>query len=269
VKRPLEFYGHSAFTGRNWKKILTEQQCPFLGRKCIKQRKSDPEQTIGTCIVGYQGKSLIVCPKRFLENHQIFLDSIGLLTARGSQFLILPEVAMPGGSVDYFLVAMRGDHVIDYLGLEIQSLDTTGSGGIWNAREDLYSGNLQERYQYGINWKMSAKTILIQMHHKAESFETLGRKLVLVLQQQFFDYVSREFQAAHLQTARTEDSVHFHIYDCVELNRKFRLRLLDRKSTNVLGIERMLKLGKGTGISEQEVIQRIKAKLPSAIQLHV
>jgi hypothetical protein len=164
---------------------------------------------------------------------------------------------------------MRGDQVVDYLGLEIQSLDTTGSGGIWNAREDLYGGNLQEQYPYGINWKMSAKTILVQMHHKAESFEALGKKLVLVLQQPFFDYVSREFQATHLQTARPEDSVHFHVYDCVELNRKVRLRLLDRKSTNVLGIERMLKLGKGAGISEQEVIRRIKAKLPSAIPLEV
>jgi len=248
---------------------LTEQQCPFLGRTCLKQRKSTPEQTIGACIVGYQGKPLIICPKRFLENHQIFLDSIRLLTAGDAQFLIVPEVTMPGGNVDYFLVAMCGEQIVDYLGLEIQSLDTTGSGGIWQAREDLYDGNLRAKYRYGINWKMSAKTILIQMHHKAEAFEALGKKLILVLQQPFFDYVSREFQTTHLQTAREEDSVHFHIYDCVELNRKFRLRFSSRKSTNTLGVERMLKLGQRAGITEQEVIQRIKAKLSRAIQLQV
>jgi len=176
---------------------------------------------------------------------------------------------MPGGSIDYFLVAMRGDEIVDYLGVEIQSLDTTGSGGIWSAREDLYGGHLEEQYQYGMNWKMSAKTILIQMHHKAESFEVLGKKLVLVLQQQFYDYVSQAFQTAHIVTARAEDAVHFHIYHCVELNRQFRLALSERRSTNVLGIERMLKLGKGAGISEEEVIQRIKAKLPSAVRLQV
>jgi hypothetical protein len=268
-KQPLEFYGHSISTRQDWKAILTEQHCPYLNRKCIKQRKSDPEQTIGACIVGYQGNPLIVCPKRFLENHQIFLDSIKLLSARQAQFFIVPEVAMPGGSVDYFLVAMRGDEVVDYLGVEIQSLDTTGSGGIWNAREDLHADRLQEQYQYGMNWKMSAKTILIQMHHKAESFEVLGKKLVLALQRQFYDYISRAFQTTHIREARMEDSVHFHVYHCVELNRQFRLTLSERKSTHVLGIERMLKLGKGAGISEEEVIQRIKAKLPSAVRLRV
>jgi hypothetical protein len=187
-KQPLEFYGYNTSTEQNWKVVLTKQSCHFLNRKCIKQRKSDPEQTIGACIVGYQGNPLIVCPKRFLENHRIFLDSIELLSVRRAQFFIVPEVTMPGGSIDYFLVALRGDKVVDYLGVEIQSLDTTGSGGIWSAREDLYGGYLEEQYQYGMNWKMSAKTILIQMHHKAESFEMLGKKLVLVLQQPFYDY---------------------------------------------------------------------------------
>ena len=269
MKRPLEFYGHNTSTDQFWEGILIGQNCPFLDHKCLKQRKSNPKQTIGACIVGHGGSPLIICPKRFLEGHQIFLDSIKLLTTQNTQFFIVPEVAMPGGSVDYFLVAMRGEQVIDYLGLEIQSLDTTGSSGIWNAREDLYSSNLQERYQYGINWKMSAKTILIQMHHKAESFELLGKKLVLVMQQQFWDYISREFRTAHFHKAETEDSVHFHIYTCVELDHKYRLTLSDHQSTNALGVERMLKLGKGADISEQEVVRRIKVKLPSAFRLDV
>jgi hypothetical protein len=269
VKRPLEFYGHSTLTGQDWGKILTEQHCPFLDRKCLKQRKSDPEQTIGACVVGYQGKPLIICPKRFLEGQQIFLDSVRLLNTRDARLSIVSEVAMPGGSIDYFLVGTHGDQVIDYLGLEIQSLDTTGSGGIWDAREDVRNDNLQQQYRYGINWKMSAKTILIQMHHKAESFENLGKKLVLVLQQQFWDYISRQFQTAHFREARAQDSVHVHIYACIELDRRLRLVLSDRKSTNASGVERMLKLGQGAGISEQEVIERIKAKLPGAIQLNV
>jgi hypothetical protein len=127
----------------------------------------------------------------------------------------------------------------------------------------------EQHYRYGINWKMSAKTILIQMHHKAKSFENLGKKLVLVLQQQFWDYVSRQFQTTHIRETRVEDSGHFHIYTCIELDGKFRLVLLDLKSTSASGIERMLSLGKGMDISEQEVIQRIKAKLPGAIHLSV
>jgi hypothetical protein len=267
AKQPLEFYGNVILISQDWDKILTKQHCPFLNRRCLKQRKSDPKQTIGACTIGYQGKPLIVCPKRFLEGQQIFLDSAKLLTARNARLFVVPEIKVPGGSVDYFLVAVREDQVVDYLGLEIQSLDTTGSGSIWNAREDLYNGNLQKKYRYGVNWKMSAKTILIQMYHKSGSFEGLGKKLVLVLQQQFWDYISQQFQTAHFHDAEAEDSVHVHIYTCIELDRKFRLVLSDRKSTNASGVEHMLRLGIGASISEQEVIERIKAKLPGAIQL--
>lgn len=151
--------------------------------------------------------------------------------------------------------------------LEVQGLDTTGSGGIWEAREELLAGNLAESYTYGVNWKISAKTILIQMHHKAATFEALGKKLVLTIQRQFFEYMTREFQAEHFTPSRSTDTVHFHLYDCVELNRSLRLNLDSRFSTSVLGIERMLNLGKGTAISEQEIVAKIKAKLPNAIRL--
>ncbi|GAB4284034.1 MAG: hypothetical protein Fur0025_14530 [Oscillatoriaceae cyanobacterium] len=114
---------------------------------------------------------------------------------------------------------------------------------------------------------MSAKTILMQIHHKAESFDVLGKKLVLVVQQEFFDYLSREFQTEHLHSSNPEDPVQLHIYDCVELNQKIRLRLGSCKSTNVAGIEKMLKLGKSSIISEGEVLERIRAKMPYSIQL--
>ncbi|GAB4284029.1 MAG: hypothetical protein Fur0025_14520 [Oscillatoriaceae cyanobacterium] len=140
MKHPLEFYGFSTneLGKENWGHILAEQNCPFISSKCVKQRKSNPEETIGACMVGYQDKPLIICPKRFLENHQIFVDALRLLASpKNTQYFILPEMAMPGGSIDYFLVAWRDGEVIDYLGLEIQGLDTTGTGGIWQARQDL------------------------------------------------------------------------------------------------------------------------------------
>jgi hypothetical protein len=269
MNTPLEFYGYNILSRQDWQRVLTVQECPFLQRKCIKQRKSDSQQSIGACIVRYQKQPLIICPHRFLERQQIFIDAIALLNTQPGNFSIVAELEMPGGSVDYFLVAQQESEVIDFLGLEIQSLDTTGSGGIWEARNDLFANNLQSKYKYGINWKMSAKTILIQMYHKAESFEALGKKLILVLQKQFFDYISKEFSTGHFHSARNEDSVHFHIYDCIELNHQLCLRLVERYSTNFFGIERMLKLGKEMKISEQEVIEKIKAKLPNAIEIKI
>ncbi|MDQ3236295.1 MAG: hypothetical protein M3Q54_02010 [Actinomycetota bacterium] len=270
-KQPVEFYGEAVAdkTARSVRSLMESERCPFLDKRCVKQRKSDPTQTIGSCTVGYQGGPLIICPHRFLERHQIFLDCVPLL-APNLRYLIVPEVAMPGGSVDYFVVAVDdSNEVLDYVGLEIQSLDTTGSGGIWKARQDLLRGELKPSYPYGINWRMSAKTILVQMHHKAAAFEALGKRLILVVQDKFLAYIAREFQTDRLQVARDEDPVRFHVYDAVLLGSQLRVVLSDQKSTDMLGVERMLSSGQDPEVLEEEVVARVKAKMPRAIELQI
>lgn len=74
----------------DWQKILKSQQCPLLGKKCVKTRKSQPEISIGTCTVKYgkHNRDVIICPHRLLENRKIFLDCIHLLTLHepGNEF---------------------------------------------------------------------------------------------------------------------------------------------------------------------------------------
>jgi len=269
-KRPTEFYGHyvSQETKDSFIQIFQEQQCPYLRRTCVKQRKSDSRQTIGACSVGYKGTPLIVCPHRFIQRYQIFLDSVRLITPR-LQYFIVPEITMPGGNIDYCVVGTRGDEIVDYVGIEIQSLDTTQSGGIWDAREDLLQGTLGSSYNYGINWKMSAKTILMQMHHKAESFNVLGKKLVLVIQREFYNYMSSTFKTGHIRQSDDTDTVQFHIYDTALLGSELQIVLADRKSTTVQGVELMLQLGKQSHDLELEVLERIRAKMPLARRLEV
>jgi hypothetical protein len=259
---PVEFYGRyiSQATNDDFVSSFQSQTCPFTNKRCVKQRKSDPIQTIGACSVKYQGSSLIICPHRFIQHNQIFLDSIRLLEP-GLRYFVVPEVSMPAGSIDYFLIARRGEEIVDYAGIEIQALDTTGSGTIWQAREDLLQGQLAHSYNYGINWKMSAKTILVQLLHKASSFEALKKKLVLIMQKQFFEYLMREFQTDQLRLAKHNDSVHFHIYDVVLNESELQLSLYERLSTDVKGVERMLNFGRSSDILEQDIIERIKSKM--------
>lgn len=50
----VELFGHSAGESRkDWGQIVQEQQCFFLGRKCYKVRKSDPDTSMGACTVLY------------------------------------------------------------------------------------------------------------------------------------------------------------------------------------------------------------------------
>ena len=268
-KRPLEFYGELATATDTTllRKAIMAEQCPFIDARCIKQRKSDSSQTIGTCIAGYQGVPLIICPKRFLQGHQIFLDCIRFLPRNGRYFVV-PEVAVPGGNVDYFLVAQSetGD-ILDYVGIEIQSLDTTATGGLWEARVDAVKDTLKDNYNFGINWKMSAKTILIQMAHKAPTFEALGKKLVLVVQTEFMTYMEREFRSGHLRSADSTDAVQFHSYDCVYLGNALSIVQGTAKSTSAQGVDQMLGLGKENLIAEEVMIAALKAKMHRAFEL--
>jgi hypothetical protein len=274
-----ELFGVHA--GRNdlvWKDVITAQYCPYTGKKCVKVRKSSPDISIGACTVSYSNlNAVMICPHRLLERRQIFTDCIHLLALHepGNELHLLAEVSVPGGSVDYFLLSVRENKVIDFAGIELQTLDTTGS--LWSERAKLIhskgmkvSENDLSMKAFGMNWKMSAKTILIQMHHKAETFEHLGKHLVLAVQDCFRDYMAREFSFSSFQQARQGDSIHIHSYTLDEAdNNSLRLRLKDRISTDANGIARSLGLQAEAKIELDKIIQYLEARISENTVLNV
>jgi hypothetical protein len=99
----------------------------------------------------------------------------------GNELHIVSEVSIPGGSVDYFLVSGRDGRVRDFAGIELQTMDTTGT--VWPERQRLLkelgvprSDKAEtSKKSFGMNWKMTAKTILVQMHHKIRTFEHVNK----------------------------------------------------------------------------------------------
>jgi hypothetical protein len=114
----------------------------YLNKKCYKIRKSDPDIAIGSCTVlyGRELEPVIICPTRLIERRQIFTDCFHLLTTHepGNELHIVSEVSIPGGSVDYFLVSAKDGKVKDFVGIELQTLDTTGT--VWPERQRLLQG---------------------------------------------------------------------------------------------------------------------------------
>ena len=53
MTKVIELYGHPTSQSLDWSDIASGQHCPFLSRKCLKNRKSEPDITIGTCTVSY------------------------------------------------------------------------------------------------------------------------------------------------------------------------------------------------------------------------
>jgi hypothetical protein len=185
----------------------------------------------------------------------------------GNELHLIPEVAIPGGSVDYFLVSVCKEKVIDFIGIELQTLDTTGS--LWSERASLIhekglpveETDLQTK-TFGINWKMSAKTILIQIHHKINTFEHLNKHMVLVIQECFRDYMAREFSFSHMRQARQGDSFHIHSYSLDEVKgSSLRMQLSNRISTDANGIALCLGLQAEAKIELEMLVKYLEARV--------
>lgn len=273
MSRILELFGISTRRAEetNWATIAEQQRCPYLKRKCIKVRKSAPDISIGTCTVlhGRHARPVIICPHRFLER-QVFTDCLHLLALHepGNELHVVSEITIPGGSVDYFLVSARQGKVKDFAGIELQTVDTTGT--LWPERQGFLreqgvavdETNIDIRKGYGMNWKMTAKTALVQLHHKVQTFENISKHLVLVVQDCFLDYMRKGFQFEHLVHARLGDSMHIHVYGLIQTEHDMlRLELGARFSTDAEGIARSLGLQAEPKIELEEIIRLLETKI--------
>jgi hypothetical protein len=279
MTKVIELYGHPTSQSLSWSDIISNQHCPFLSRKCFKNRKSEPDITIGTCTVshGREARNIIICPFRLLERSQIFIDCIHLLTLHqpGNELRLVPEIAVPGGSIDYCLTSVRSGKVIDFTGIELQTLDTTGT--VWPDRQRFLQHHdipvrdvdVASRKGFGMNWKMTAKTILMQLHHKIHTFEHLSKHLVLVVQDCLIDYMQREFSFEHIQDARLGDPMHFHSYELLAETSGYRIQLTERWSTDANGIAQCLGLQTSPRVELEAMLRQIEAKLPQSTLLSV
>lgn len=275
MSKIVELFGNPKDkTGLDWANVVNNQQCPYLQKQCIKVRKSQPDISIGTCSVMSGKKTpipIIICPHRLLEKKQVFTDCLHLLTTHepGNELHVVPEVSIPGGNVDYFLVSARNSKVKDFVGVELQTLDTTGT--VWPERQRLLEvlgvptsdRQSESKSNFGINWKMTAKTILVQLHHKIETFEGINKKLVLVIQNHFLNYMQREFNFSHISyPAQLGDSMHIHSYRMnKQTDQSLRLALDSRLSTDVDGIAKCLGLQAEASVELEKIVKILEKKI--------
>ena len=276
----LELFGIATSDAHaDWQSISTNQACPYIQGRCFKVRKSTPEISIGTCVVSY-GKELMplaICPARLLEKSQIFLDAIHLLSRHepGNQLHIVPEFSLPTGSIDYVLASVRRGKVADFVGIELQTLDTTGT--VWPARQralqihgiDIPTVDAESRKTLGINWKMTAKTILVQMHHKISTFEIINKHLLLVIQNKLFDYLAEEFDTSALEAPLFTNSFHIHTYAMDMHNAGQSLTLSQRFSTDARGVATLLGIKQSSNVTLEAFNQAIEAKISNATLLKI
>ena len=275
ASKVAELYGLPTYQPADWPAVAVSQQCPFLSRKCLKNRKSNAEQTIGTCTMTYGQAALptMICPFRLLERSQIFTDCIHLLKLHepGNELRIVGELSVPGGSIDYCLVSVRDGKPKDFVAIELQTMDSTGT--VWPERQRFLQahgvkvkrGDVASSKTFGMNWKMTAKTILVQLNHKVETFDHIGKHLVLVLQDSLLTYMQKAFAFDHIKGVRDGDPMHFHAYELRKEAAAYTLKL----STDAAGVAACLGLQVDAKVELSTILKMIEAKLPKSTLLAV
>jgi hypothetical protein len=89
----------------------------------------------------------------------------------------------------------------------------------------------------------------------------LHKKLILVIQDVFYDYMVQAFATTSLLPARSADPVHLHAYHVSQhADGRFGINLVRQESTSTAGVEQMLGLARGTEIAEQDLVKILRAK---------
>ena len=161
--------------------------CPFMGRACTKY---DHTNTIcyGTCSVSNGGQEVIICPNRLYANNyetirHVSEDVFGKLPfmlfdeylkkeSRSLNCVVAlgqnsgREVKLSKMSMDWVLAHIKNGKLIEYIGIEVQSIDITGNyRDAWYAARDKKS--VIPTSAHGLNWANVHKRLMPQIIRKS------------------------------------------------------------------------------------------------------
>ncbi|MBX3740104.1 MAG: hypothetical protein KF712_03865 [Akkermansiaceae bacterium] len=170
-----------------------EKPCPFqtAGTRCTKVSISDP---LGVCMFGDSHVGTPVCPVRFIQNNQMFVDVARLAFGRDKKIVIRPELRIlrkengkKAGKVDYIIAAVGSEgRPSDFCALEVQAVYVSGSSYYPLFRDFLATGIPPEQYR-GMDWLSSRKRLIYQLNLKVPVFRRWGKKFFVAVDRQFFN----------------------------------------------------------------------------------
>lgn len=117
---------------------------------------------------------------------------------------------------------------------------------------------------------MTAKTILVQIHHKIDTFEHINKHLVLIVQDCLLEYMRKEFNFDHLsEPGKPGDSMHIHSYVIRNDKSIYKIELDRRLSTDSEGIATCLGLQAEAKVELEEIVANIESKLSDETLLSI
>lgn len=184
----VEVFGHAPTDNTpTARKFWSLNACPFIGKACT---KFDHTNTIcyGTCSVTNNGQNVIICPNRLYANNYETIQQVAHDAFGNIPFMLFEEyikkaspnldcivalgqnsgkeVKLSKMSMDWILARISGGSLIEYVGIEVQSIDITG-----NYRDAWYAARDQKPVipasGHGLNWANVHKRLMPQIIRKS------------------------------------------------------------------------------------------------------
>lgn len=201
IKRPrndvVEIFGFSPIdVSSNTRRYWDEAKCPFTKKGCVKYN-SQNDLCYGVCSVTSTLGDCIVCPNRLYAEEYSCLKNVAL-DAFGDDIEIMlyddyldadslyGKVVVAFGknsgkevkigsklSMDWVLALLINNELKEYVGVEVQSIDTTNNyRSNWKAYRQLDS-SFQDipKSEHGMNWANVQKRLIPQLIRKTSLFK--------------------------------------------------------------------------------------------------
>lgn len=216
-KHPAEIFGHPINdSSKVAERDRRKRWCPFANKKCDKKSRLI-RFPMGVCSVQFGNEVIALSPRRFLQDDTVFKDIADHYFNTRHDIVIFKEVNLPSiGNFDYVMVKHRplSTEIEDFLVVEFQTGQTTGTGKLVNALKDYFSGEEIEgkTYGFGLNYADIWKRTFTQILNKGIVIEKWGNKIYWVVQEPVY----RDFLNRYRLAGMTFDDSHstvFAIYD--------------------------------------------------------
>lgn len=190
----IEIFGYAADdTTESARSLWRLGGCPFTGYGCVKFNH-DKSITYGTCSATSPYGDLVICPNRLYAGNyavirRVAADAFGpeVPFYLFNQYVARQPLSGPcvvalgahsgrevrvGGSLsmDWVLVLLSGHQIVEYVGIEVQSIDITGNyRDAWHAYNRISLGSERVAIpssQHGLNWANVHKRLIPQLIRK-------------------------------------------------------------------------------------------------------
>lgn len=188
----IEIFGYAPDdTTSQCRSLWNLSACPFINKQCTKANH-DNSIIYGTCSVSSSYGVCIICPNRLYENNYETLRAIASETFDKNlpflmyeQFIPVREaaknciVALGQNSgkevkigtnlaMDWILARIENGELVEYTGIEVQSIDITGNyRDAWHSYKNFSEKTLViPSSQHGLNWANVHKRLIPQIIRK-------------------------------------------------------------------------------------------------------